>query len=765
MEIDSDKIKQNNSKKVPQEMGVREIKPNNSEKKHENDFCYDVMIVNDSNFTDDTNHNKNSNHNNIVNINNHNNHNNINNINNHNNTSILDIPQTKTDFIYYYLYDNGEKTGEDIIKEANISSIGSFNVLRNRTKNKIIVSRKEGTISFYDISKELREQIQFDINQRLKQEQKALEQKQEREDEQKIKQELEKTKTQRIFNLIENKDIFSFENGDVYLDLQELKESETDIFESLMQDPKRTLQEIEIGLEDKSFNYNFLRFKNLNAIQRITIDSLRSNHIEKFVSIECRVTTITDVRPKITSVKFECPSCGTIISVLQLTKKLKEPSRCSCGRRGGFKDISKDMEDVCIARFEDLKDLSDAPYLKSIKGIISNNLTKQEELKKFNPGNDVIIIGVLEEVKQHTYSGVELTTLDYQIKVLDVEEFEPEITPEDFEDEDIEKFKELSKEIDKNGLGRLLKSYAPTVEGYKTEKSALIIKGAQSRNLKNNKKIRTKSNYLFIGDPGGGKTVLTKFYNRITQGSTYISGSGSSAVGLTSSTEKTDDGWILKPGVLPLTKEDVIIDEFNLVNEDERPKLQEAMSESQITVNKASIHAKLSVQCGVTAIANPKNGVFIPEVTITKQFDITPQILNRFDTVFVLRDFVEHEKDERIAKIMIDRENNSIKPEYDESFLRKFFTYVRSRKEPLLSKKASEHIPKLYTNVRNNMDNNQQILVNPRFLESLIRMAKGYAKLRGSELIEIKDIKQTYEILSNTHLALKDINFEEDSSQ
>lgn len=43
---------------------------------------------------------------------------------------------------------------------------------------------------------------------------------------------------------------------------------------------------------------------------------------------------------RITNARFECPSCGTIISVLQSGKRFREPRRCSCGRSGGFKTIS-----------------------------------------------------------------------------------------------------------------------------------------------------------------------------------------------------------------------------------------------------------------------------------------------------------------------------------------------------------------------------------------------------------------------------------------
>jgi DNA replicative helicase MCM subunit Mcm2 (Cdc46/Mcm family) len=46
---------------------------------------------------------------------------------------------------------------------------------------------------------------------------------------------------------------------------------------------------------------------------------------------------------KIISSKWECPSCGTIITTINESIRLKEPSRCSCGRRGGFKILDKEV--------------------------------------------------------------------------------------------------------------------------------------------------------------------------------------------------------------------------------------------------------------------------------------------------------------------------------------------------------------------------------------------------------------------------------------
>lgn len=45
---------------------------------------------------------------------------------------------------------------------------------------------------------------------------------------------------------------------------------------------------------------------------------------------------------KLLSEIFECPKCGNLINILQIkSKKLKNPTKCSCGNTKGFKLIKK----------------------------------------------------------------------------------------------------------------------------------------------------------------------------------------------------------------------------------------------------------------------------------------------------------------------------------------------------------------------------------------------------------------------------------------
>ncbi len=308
-----------------------------------------------------------------------------------------------------------------------------------------------------------------------------------------------------------------------------------------------------------------------------------------------------------------------------------------------------------------------------------------------------------------------------------------------------------SQDYDINGFESLRDSIAPEIYGHKETKDSIILISSQPRN-DNQNNIRNKSNIFLIGDPGVAKSVFGKFVNKITQGSMYVSGSGSSQVGLTATVERIEDNWMIKPGVLPLAREQAVIDELNLISEDDKPKLQEAMSEQRITINKASIHTSLKITCGVFGIANPIQGNFNPDLDLIKQFNLTTPILNRFDLIFVIKDSVDSEKDKKIAEKMLEREGSKIKVEYDADLLKRFFLFIRSQSNPNFSEELNEFISNLYSKIRKSMNGSSKIKINPRFIETIIRLSKASARLRNSLEVSKKDIFRSFEVIRGTYL-------------
>ena len=167
---------------------------------------------------------------------------------------------------------------------------------------------------------------------------------------------MEKIKTEDL--MIESKKFFDFNKkslgdsirkgeGVICLDFMELTEFSNKLSDELIKNPEEILGIMELAIEESGLiEKSRVRLTNLPEVQQIRIRNIRSRNLNELVVVEGIVRQASDVRPQVVNAKFECPACGTVIGVLQIDKKFREPTRCSCGRRGGFKLLSKEMVDT-----------------------------------------------------------------------------------------------------------------------------------------------------------------------------------------------------------------------------------------------------------------------------------------------------------------------------------------------------------------------------------------------------------------------------------
>ena len=129
----------------------------------------------------------------------------------------------------------------------------------------------------------------------------------------------------------------------------DLSQYDFELSEQLIEDSEETVKSAEIALEQfdvlKKRKIK-VRFVNLPKSQEVDIRNLRSVHLGKLIVLMGIVRQASDVRPQVINARFECPACGNIISILQIEQTFREPQRCSCGRRGRFKLVSKDLVDA-----------------------------------------------------------------------------------------------------------------------------------------------------------------------------------------------------------------------------------------------------------------------------------------------------------------------------------------------------------------------------------------------------------------------------------
>lgn len=134
----------------------------------------------------------------------------------------------------------------------------------------------------------------------------------------------------------------------ILVDFSKLASFDHELVDLILDKPEEVIAAAQIAIEQfESTAKNFkIRLFNVPKSQEIFIRNIRSNQIGKFIQIQGIVRQKTDVRPQVTTAKFECPSCGNMQNVLQIDTKFREPSMCGCGRKGKFRLLSKELVDV-----------------------------------------------------------------------------------------------------------------------------------------------------------------------------------------------------------------------------------------------------------------------------------------------------------------------------------------------------------------------------------------------------------------------------------
>ncbi len=283
-----------------------------------------------------------------------------------------------------------------------------------------------------------------------------------------------------------------------------------ELADELLEQPEEVLKAAELAVTNFDFpvmvkNF-YVRLIELTPQAKILIRNIRSQHINKLLLVDGTVRQKSDVRPQVTSAKFECPSCGNIINVLQLDTKFKEPQRCGCGRKGRFRLLSKELIDVQgIVLEEATKDLEGGEQPKRINIFLKNDLVSPISEKRTNPGSTIRIYGILKEVPIVMRTGAQSTKFDLLIEANNIEALEEDYTNIMISEEEEEEIKEIAK--DPKVLQKLAKSLAPGIYGHDKIKEALVMQFVGGVRKKRDDGVSTRGDMhiLLIGDPGAGK--------------------------------------------------------------------------------------------------------------------------------------------------------------------------------------------------------------------------------------------------------------------
>jgi replicative DNA helicase Mcm len=515
-----------------------------------------------------------------------------------------------------------------------------------------------------------------------------------------------------------------------------------------------------------------IRFTNLP--RKTLIRNIRSDDINRFMSVEGILRKTTEVRPRVVEAVFRCPA-GHFTHKKQKYGKFIEPDGCATDgctfkklelmpKRSTFVDSQK------LRIQESPEGLRGGEQPQTLDVDVTDDLSG-----KVSPGDRVIINGILRSM-QRIVKGEKSTVFDIFLECNSIEIAEKEFEEVEIDEKAEDEIHALSR--DPMIYRMITHSVAPTIYGSEDVKQAIALQlfGGIAKEMPDGSRLRGDIHVLLIGDPGIAKSQLLRYVVKLSPRAIYTSGQSSTAAGLTATAVKDEFGegrWTLEAGALVLADMGVAaVDEMDKMEKGDRSALHEAMEQQSISVAKAGITATLKSRCALLGAANPKYGRFDMFGDLSDQINMPPSLLSRFDLIFIMTDQPEQKRDLAIAEHILKAHSTGeliaqhkktpipgvtdeyireqlkpVMPDIDPALFRKYVAYAKRSCYPMLSPEAKDALVNYYLKLRGIAEPNKPVPVTARQLEALVRLAEASARIRLSDSIEISDAERVIHIV------------------
>ena len=386
----------------------------------------------------------------------------------------------------------------------------------------------------------------------------------------------------------------------------------------------------------------------------------------------------------------------------------------------GFGDLFRAMKPLSKKNKGDVnfvKGYLDGGQLRDFKYLIKKNMA----------GVSFMNMGLSKDFfPDVSWPRIELATEDNEVKVM-VNAWNIKIE----EQAKASAFKSFSKEAE----DKIKALIASNIVGLEDAKYAALLQLFASEPI----------HILLLGDPGTGKTDILRSVNELAPISQFGLGSGTTGVGLTAAKE----GGQIHKGLLPLADEGIAcIDELNLLKQEDRAGLYNAMEKGFVTYDKGSTHLRFEARVRVMASANPQGYKFIgKDISFLKnQMPFDPALLSRFHLVFLIRRPSTGEFVQIAKKIVSADKMKKHNPDYE--FVKEYIAFSE-KLDVEFDKSLQQKVIDFAESVRKD-ESKFLIEITPRFVVGIIRLSKAAARLRLNAKVIEQDVDKVLKLVKES---------------
>ena len=512
-----------------------------------------------------------------------------------------------------------------------------------------------------------------------------------------------------------------------------------------------------------------------SSVSQTSIRGLTATNVSHLVRIPGIVIGASTLSSKATSLHIQCRSCAHAENLAITSGFTGITLPRVCGRQKGPGDTEKCPLDPYFVVHEksqfidqQVLKLQEAPDDVPVGELPRHILVSADRYlaNRVVPGSRCTVMGVFSiyaSQKNSKNSGAVAIRNPYLRAIgiqTDLSNNQAHGLGMQFSEEEEQEFLEMSRRPDLYSL--FASCIAPSIYGNADIKKAItcLLLGGSKKILPDGMRLRGDINVLLLGDPGTAKSQLLKFVEKCSPIAIYTSGKGSSAAGLTASVQRDTSTreFYLEGGAMVLADGGVVcIDEFDKMRDEDRVAIHEAMEQQTISIAKAGITTILNARTSVLAAANPIFGRYDDLKTPGENIDFQTTILSRFDLIFIVRDNHDRNRDETIAKHVMNihmggqnqQQQDSVQAEIPVEKMKRYISYAKSRCAPRLSAEAAEKLSSHFVSIRRQVaraeaDANQRssIPITVRQLESLVRITESLAKIELQPIATEKHVDE-----------------------